>query len=148
MSDDLHAAFEATRYRVFLDPESHLLRVREPCADAIAQWITGRAGTRCAWLITAHNPNAEQIDAARNNARDALLREWAERRASAWLETLNEDPNGVWPDEPGLLVAGIEEGEVRAMARRLAQAAIVYVPVRSSVELLWLTNRSSHCPNA
>ncbi|MES1933742.1 hypothetical protein T35B1_14110 [Salinisphaera shabanensis T35B1] len=135
---DLNAAFEATRYRVFLAGESHVLHIGAPCPEPLNDWLSDRAFASCGWLITAFNPNAEQIDAERNAARDALLRDWAARRASAWLATVNEDPHGDWPDEPGVLVAGIEEGEVRAMARRLAQAAIVCVAARSAASLVWI----------
>ncbi|MES1942329.1 hypothetical protein T5B8_18913 [Salinisphaera sp. T5B8] len=137
MSDDLRAAFEATDYRVFLDGDSHVLRIGAPCPEPIARWLTHRAFTDCAWLVTAYNPDAEQIDEASNRARDALLRDWADRRASAWLETVNQDPSGEWPDEPGVLVAGIEEGEVQSLARRLDQAAIVLICDRKSARLVW-----------
>ena len=135
---DLNAAFEAARYRVFLAGESHVLHIGAPCPEALHDWLSDQAFASCAWLITAFNPNAEQIDAERNHARDAVLRDWAARRASVWLETVNEDPNGDWPDEPGVLVADIEEGEVRAMARRLGQAAIVAVLANNVATLVWI----------
>ncbi|ERJ19959.1 hypothetical protein SSPSH_001134 [Salinisphaera shabanensis E1L3A] len=138
MSDDLRGAFEATDYRVFLDNESHVLHIGAPCPEPLSDWLAHRAFTQCGWLITAYNPKAEQIDAACNQARDALLRAWAQRRAAAWLETVNEAPNGGWPDEPGVLVAGIEEGEIRAMGRRLDQAALVQIAAADSIELVWL----------
>ncbi|MBS63074.1 DUF3293 domain-containing protein [Salinisphaera sp.] len=138
MSDDLRAAFEATNYRVFLDGDSHVLRIGAPCPPAVADWLSQRACARRAWLITAYNPNAEQTDDASNHARDALLRDWADRRATAWLETVNEDPHGDWPDEPGVLIAGVEEGEARAMAHRLGQAALVQVAMNEPTALVWL----------
>ena len=138
MSDDLSAAFEATRYRVFIDDDDHVLTIGAPCPVSLATWISHHAAGRCAWLITAHNPNARQIEAKLNQARDALLHAWAVRRASAWLETVNEDPNNDWPDEPGVLEIGIEEGEVRAQARRFAQAAFVAIAADGPVTLLWL----------
>ncbi|MES1930329.1 hypothetical protein SADO_13778 [Salinisphaera dokdonensis CL-ES53] len=137
MSDDLNAAFEATRYRVFIDDNSHVLTIGAPCPEPLAVWVQRHAPGGCAWLITAFNPNAEQIDAERNRGRDALLHAWVARRASAWLETVNEDPADDWPDEPGVFVIGIEEGEVRAQARRFAQAAIVAVPADGPVTLVW-----------
>ena len=138
MSDDLRTAFEATDYRVFLDGDSHVLRIGAPCPEPIARWLTDRAFADCAWLITAYNPNAKQIDEASNRARHALLRDWADRRATAWLETVNEDPHGDWPDEPGVLIAGVEEGEARAMAHRLGQAALVQVAMNEPTALVWL----------
>lgn len=138
MSDDLRAAFEATRYRVFIENDSHVLQIGMPCPEPIADWLVRRAFARCGWLVTAYNPNAEPIDAQRNAARDALLRSWTVRRACGWLETVNEDPDGSWPDETGVLIAGVEEGEVRAQGRRLGQAAIVAVPASAPVGLVWL----------
>lgn len=138
MSDDLGAAFETARYRVFIGDGSHVLAIGAPCPQPIATWISRHASGHCAWLVTAHNPNAEQIDAERNRARHTLLRAWATRRAGGWLETVNEDPDNHWPDEPGVLAIGIDEGEVRAQARRFGQAAIVAVPAEGPVTLVWL----------
>ena len=137
MSDDLRTAFEATDYRVFLDGDSHVLRIGAPCPEPIAKWLRHRAFALCGWLITAYNPNAQQIDRDLNHARDVLLRDWANRRATCWLDTVNEDPSGDWPDEPGVLVAGIEEGAVRSMAMRQEQVAIVQICSRAGAHLVW-----------
>ncbi|MES1947381.1 hypothetical protein C84B14_08532 [Salinisphaera sp. C84B14] len=138
MSDDLSAAFEATHYRVFLDGHSHVIRIGSACPPAVAEWLSQRALVRCAWLITAYNPNARKAEPAENRARDGLLRDWAQRRAPAWLDTVNQDPTGQWPDEPGVLVAGVEEHEVRAMACRLEQAAMVQITANEPAALVWL----------
>lgn len=138
MRDDLRNAFEAARYRVFFDADSLGLHIGAPCPAPIAGWLAHHAFARCGWLITAQNPSAEQIGTERNSARDALLRCWAARRATAWLNSVNEDSEGIWPDEPGVLLAGVDEGEVRAMARRFGQAAIVAVHIDSPVSLIWL----------
>jgi len=146
MSDDLQSAFEATHYRVFLDDDSHVLEIGALCPEPVTEWISRHAGARCAWLITGYNPDAQPIDDARNRARDRLLREWAHTRANAWLETVNEDPGRHWPNEPGVLLAGIEEGEVRATARRFGQAAIVVVPVAAAIQLIWPEIRGTDRP--
>lgn len=138
IGDDTRAAFEAARYRIFLDNDSHVLHIGARCPAPIATWISRHAASRCAWLITANNPYAERIDAARNNARDALLHDWARRHASAWLDAINEDPSDSWPDERGVLIANSNEGEVHAIARRFGQAAIVVVQPGRSVYLHWI----------
>lgn len=138
MSDDLRDAFEATHYRVFLDDTSHVLHIGSPCPAAVAAWISRHVGTRCGWLISACNPGAQRIDDARNRVRDQLLREWAFAHGSTWLEAVNEDPAHRWPVEASVLVAGIEEGQVRSMARRLGQLAIVTVSANRPPTLVWV----------
>ena len=138
IDNSMHAAFEAAHYRILLGDDSYVLHIGTPSPAPIAEWVSRHAVSRCAWLMTAHNPNAEQIDAVRNRARDSLLRTWAEQRAITWLETVNEDTEGGWPAESGVLIAGLEEGEVRAMARRFGQAAIVAVLADSVATLVWI----------
>ena len=65
-----------------------------------------------AWLIiTADNPQAEQISARENEQRRAALQLSLQQLALPMLETRHVDPTGTWPDEHGWLVMSSPEAE-------------------------------------
>lgn len=140
MSDDsrLGAAFRSADYCVEHDGETRILNIGLPAPPALAAWIERHNGRRPAWLITAYNPGGEPRDDAANRAHAWVLTETLERCAIRRLSATNRDPAGNWPDEPGWLVAGLEEGRARHLARRFGQAAIVAVRA-TQVDLLWCT---------
>lgn len=143
MAEMLEHAFMTTRYRIDHAGDLWTLRVGEPCPAPLTDWVHRYAGSRPAWLITGCNPGADALATARNRGRIQLVRLWAAECASAWLPSVNEAANGAWPDEPGVLAAGVEEGLVRSMGRRLGQLAVVTVSASGPVSLLWLKNPSA-----
>lgn len=143
MHDDIASAFQTTRYRVFLNGAPQDVHIAAPCPEALARWIRQYDGRRAAWLITAYNPQARALDEARNHARDRWLRHWVACRARASLDAVNQALDGGWPDEPGVLMAGVAEDEVRALARRLGQLAIVAVPANGPAVLVWIEGQSA-----
>ncbi|GAB3683544.1 DUF3293 domain-containing protein [Salinisphaera aquimarina] len=138
MTDDIQTLFASACYRVTLPSGFADLRIDAPCPDTLACWLARHAGSTPAWLITAHNPRAQLLDASVNRARATVLEHYATTRHLVALECVNQDPADAWPDEPGLLIAGLEEGMARALGRRFAQLAIVEVRIAQSVRLLWL----------
>ena len=138
MDSSLETAFTTTRYCIAHEGDRCVIRIGEPTPARLAGWVRRYAGSGRAWLITACNPGAAILDTDRNRGRTEFLRHWVATRATAWLSSVNEAADGRWPDEPGVLAAGIEEGLMRALARRLGQLAIVQVPATAPVSLLWL----------
>lgn len=135
----LEDAFYATHYQIALEARRLTLRIGAPCPRALEPWLARHGGRTPAWLITACNPGAQALSAAENTSRSIALRAWATAHAAALLETVNRDPTGNWPDEPGLLIAGLEEGLARSAALRFRQLAMVAVRAGAPVELLWLS---------
>jgi len=144
MTSDTEQAFRHTLYCVNAHESMHTLHIGRPCPPALVDWIARYA--RTAWLITADNPRAEPLDEAINQTRRQLLETWTRTRALACLACVNQDPLGGWPDEHGLLIAGIQEGSARALGRRFGQLAIVAVSGNRPVELVWLNSSGSNCP--
>jgi len=138
--DNTENAFRCAAYDVALDESWWTLKIGEPCPAAIQSWLRTHAGAAPAWLVTAHNPGAQRLAADDNEVRDAVLRDWANHHAQACLATVNRDPHDDWPDEPGLLIAGVDEGLARTLARRLGQLAMVAVHAENPTELVWLTS--------
>lgn len=132
------AAFEATDYLLMWNSEPYAMRIGQPAPAVVARWIAGHAASGTAWMITGDNPDAEpDVDAA-NQARRALLATLIDRSGIKTLPSVHRDPSGRWPDEHGLLIAGIDDGMAAALGRRLGQAAIVAVPAHGVVRLWWL----------
>ncbi|WP_423820753.1 DUF3293 domain-containing protein [Salinisphaera sp. SPP-AMP-43] len=113
------------------------LNLGHPTPATLAQWVSRHNDTVPAWLITAYNPGGEVASDADNHAREHALAQLLERNELRCLRAVNRDTGGNWPNEPGWLVAGLEEGMARSLGRRFGQAAIVSVQVQS-VDLIWI----------
>jgi hypothetical protein len=142
ISPNLKQAFAATRYQVALDGKWLTLTTGAPCPEPLAAWLRAQ-GSPIAWLITAYNPGARMLAATTNAARHAVLRDWVAQRGLACLDSVNVDPtqkwpSDPWPDEPGLLIAGLEEDLARALAGRFGQLAMLAVRPDAPVALVWL----------
>lgn len=134
---DLNNVFANTDYCVEHPDETVTLHLNQPTPKVLAEWIAAHNGPAPAWLITAYNPGGEAAPGADNRARHARLDTLLARHGLRRLAAVNRDRSGDWPDEPGWLVAGLEEGMARSLAQRFGQAAIVAVD-RHRVGLLWI----------
>ncbi|HET7315338.1 DUF3293 domain-containing protein [Salinisphaera sp.] len=133
---ELTPAFESTDYCVEHRDETITLKLYQRTPQPLADWIAHYNGDTPAWLITAYNPGGEAVDAADNRARQYLLDALLDRHGLHCLPAVNRDTGGQWPNEPGWLVAGLEEGMARNLARRFGQAAVVSVS-RETSSLIW-----------
>jgi hypothetical protein len=111
-------AYRSAIYRVLAEPAFELLVDRY--SPRLADWHL-RCGVNCSALITADNPGSERLASEENLARHRQLRSALE----SWtvLEARNFDPQGEWPEERSLLVAGLGEADARALADRWGQNA-------------------------
>ncbi|KEZ77009.1 DUF3293 domain-containing protein [Salinisphaera hydrothermalis] len=133
---ELSDAFESTDYCAEYQNETVTLNLYHPTPAGLAAWIEGHNGPTPAWLITAYNPGGEAASDRDNRARESLLDNLLDRAGLACLPAVNRDTAGSWPNEPGWLVAGLEEGMARQLGRRFGQAALVAVD-RERVDLIW-----------
>ena len=134
--NELSNAFESTDYCVEHQGENVVLNLYRATPATLAEWISARNGAAPAWLITAYNPGGEAAAEADNRARHYVLDTLLDRHGFDRLAAVNRDTGGDWPNEPGWLVAGMEEGMARNLARRFGQVAIVAVD-RQRVDLVW-----------
>lgn len=137
-SATLAAAFEATDYCVQTGDEWCQVNIGSPCSNNLRLWLQQQGRTRCAWIITAYNPQGEQTQEAENNRRDTALRAALDAAARPYVPALNRARDGSWPDEPGFCVLDMDEGRARALGLRFGQAAIVAVPLDEPVQLVWV----------
>jgi len=134
MDELLQAAFRAARYRIRAPGGDLVLGVDQPSVP-LARLLTGMNAGDAA-LLTACNPGGRpQAEALNRAARAELLRD-AEHAGHGTLPACNEDPRGLWPDEPSLLVPGLGFGAAHALAARYGQAAFLWIDAASGTPRL------------
>ena len=131
----LEAAYRATEYRVFAEiPFSLRIDRLEPALAA----LFARTGVTRAAYITACNPGSRMLPDAANLDRMQALRADLKAAACRFLEGAAIDPVGNWPDEPSLLVLGIEADAARAIGRQFGQNALLLIGADTTPRLDWL----------
>lgn len=118
--EELLQAFSATDYRVRVADCGYAIRPgrRHPALDRA---LAGRSWA----IVTACNPNAQQLDNAANEERHRHLVEAVTRLGHETHPAVNRDPDGNWPDETALLVVDAGMEELDWVAGKFGQAAIV-----------------------
>jgi hypothetical protein len=107
------------------------LRIGTAAPAAVMRWI---GGDGVAFYVTACNPRSASLTKEENDIRLEALRTEMRARGCRWLEGAGHIPGESWREDC-LLVAGIEEAEADAIARRHDQNSIVVVPAKSAVTL-------------
>lgn len=131
----LEAAYRAATY--CLDtPEGRFVVGIEHPAPALAAWMQ-RKDLRRLVLFTACNPGSQALDASTNARRHReLLRRVDALQLRAW-PAVNLDPEGHWPDEPGLGIADLGDARLDLWLQRFEQNAAVQVEPPAPPRLVW-----------
>jgi hypothetical protein len=75
------------------------------------------------FIVTPENPYAS-IRSVEETQRDHLeCRTELASRGWTWLPTVHRDVNGVWPDEHGYAIFGVDESQARGLAAYFYQHA-------------------------
>ncbi len=136
----LDAAFRATCYRV--DCAAGEFDLRIGVVNQRFDDFLRACGARRWGLVTAHNPGGTLVSEARNAALAQALLRRVERLGWRWLPACNLADGGGWPAEPSVLILGVGEVELCALAAEFAQAAIVCGKVGGAPRLVWLSPAS------
>jgi hypothetical protein len=107
------------------------LRIGANAAPEIARWI---GATQTAGYLTACNPRSQSLTQSENEQRLDGLRQQVRERGGEYLEGAGYMPGEKWR-EPSLLVRGVGEGALDALAREHEQNGILIVPARGPVVL-------------
>ncbi|WP_116126907.1 DUF3293 domain-containing protein [Lewinella sp. IMCC34183] len=126
----LAAAYRNARY-VF---NGFALQIDVPHPD-FDRWLAHEGYHDYAFL-TACNPRSKPLSATRNLARHGRL--LALTGSLTHRGATGTDPDGRWPDEPGLLLLDAPREKVRDLGRRFGQYAIVEGEAGGSPRLYWL----------
>ncbi|MBS1227317.1 MAG: hypothetical protein H6R17_594 [Proteobacteria bacterium] len=134
-TQQLDAAFRATRYRVDCAAESFDLRIGV-VNRAFDDFLRAQ-GVSCWGLLTAYNPGGVRGDDD-NAARQRRLLQRLQRHGWRYFSADNVADDGRWPVEPGVLIVQVGETELGALASEFSQAAIVCGEVGLPPRLVWL----------
>jgi hypothetical protein len=127
----LIALYRESHYDVEMPRGAATLRIGAAAPAAVKRWI-GSDGV--AFYVTACNPRSTSLTKEENDIRLDALRGEMRARGCRWLEGAGHIPGESWREEC-LLVAGIDEGEADALARRHDQNSIVVVRAKAAVTL-------------
>ncbi|MDE0853033.1 MAG: DUF3293 domain-containing protein [Nevskia sp.] len=134
----LEAAYRAAEYRVQLSGEVLVLRVdrHDRAAD---QRLRLEAGVHSDWaVITPCNPGSRRLSNAANAAQLRELGAMLGERCVRRIASINHDPSGRWPDEPGFLLCDPPAGFAEQLGRRYGQNAILCARLGEAPRLVWL----------
>ncbi len=126
----LAQAYRTAHYRIDTDPPL-VLRIGEAHPALPALFPQGGV------FLTACNPRSRRLRPAANARRLRALRRAVERLGRAWLPGRGLDPQGLWPDEPGLWIPGLPLDEGLRLARRFGQNALVRCGPDAVARLAW-----------
>ncbi len=132
MDKQLIQAYRNACYRVFGAPE-FVLQVDRQSSELMAWQRAHRVGSSA--FLTAFNPGSRLLPAEHNRANHASLIEALD--GLVHVAARGEDPDGEWPDEEGVLVAGIEREQARQLARRFGQKAFLHAADDAVPRLIW-----------
>jgi len=132
LASDLEQAYRKTIYRVLADSPFDL-RVDRYSPELEAWHRT--CGVSSSALITAANPRSQQLSDRENQARNRSMR--GDLQSWTVLPTSSVDPDGKWPMEPGLLIAGLGSELAQQLSSRWGQIAWLQSEHAASPALMW-----------
>jgi hypothetical protein len=136
-SSALLAAYVAAHYRVIGAPTPFVFRVGHRSAELAALHLAN--GVNCSAFITAWNPSSQARSEKVNHASQQRLESELTAMGLTLVSGVGEDPSGVWPAEPSLLVLGISRSDAERVGRAFDQLAIVWSGESAIAELVVLT---------
>jgi hypothetical protein len=130
------AAYVAAHYRVTGTATPFVLRVGHRSAELAA--VHQVSDVNCSAFITAWNPQGVARSDSLNRASQQRLETQLSAMGVTFLSGVGEDPSGVWPDEPSVLVLGMSRSEAERVGRTFDQLAIVWSAESAIPELVVL----------
>ncbi|HMI37731.1 MAG TPA: DUF3293 domain-containing protein [Steroidobacteraceae bacterium] len=132
----LEAAYRRTDYEVQTPDGPMLLRIDEHCPRL--QIVHAELGVNESVFLTAWNPHSVPQCAPRNAVAQARL----DQRLAALKLTVwpgwGRDPQGKWPAEQSLFIAGLDRDTAAGLAREFEQHALVHAAADAVPRLVWV----------
>jgi hypothetical protein len=132
----LLTAYVAAHYKVTGAATPFVLRVGHRSAALASVHLANRVN--CSAFITAWNPRSVARSESINRASQQRLESELTAIGLTLLAGIGEDPAGVWPGEPSVLVLGILRGEAERVGQSFGQRAIVWSGESAIPELVVL----------
>ncbi len=134
----LEAAYRGTDYCVQLPAGELRLKVDRQQEDEERR-LREEAGVESHWaIVTPCNPVSQALSTQANQERLDRLAASLEAQSIRHIASVNRDPQGKWPDEPGFLLCDPLPGLAEQLGRRFQQNAILTGKLGEAPQLLWL----------
>jgi hypothetical protein len=135
------AAYRRAEYRVALPQGELVLKVdRHDAADE--RRLRDEAAVQGRWaIVTPCNPDSQLLSTEENAGLLAQLAEIVEGLSLACISSVNRDPSGQWPDEPGILLCDPPPGFAEELGRHFRQNAILAGKLGEAPQLVWLVDQ-------
>jgi len=134
--EQLEAAYRRTVYEVQAPDGLMLLRIDEHCPHL--QNVHAELGVSESVFLTAWNPHSVPQCAPRNAVAQARL----DQRLAALDLTIwtgwGRDPEGKWPAEQSLFIAGLDRDMAARLAAEFEQHAFVHAALDAVPRLVWV----------
>ncbi|MBS1143481.1 MAG: hypothetical protein H6R14_887 [Proteobacteria bacterium] len=138
-TSELEVAYMATTYRVFLPSGVCELRLGQ-ASDTLRCWLE-TAGENTFALISAQNPDGQQLDESANAERQSQLEcDLLEGNYEPYAAQ-HEADDGQWPMEESCFVPGISCEDACALAADFGQNAVVYGGADAVPQLVWIEDQ-------
>lgn len=136
-NDHLDTAYRRTLYCICAADTEIVLRVDhyDPLAETR---ILSLCPFRHWSILTPFNPYSRLMTPAENGKRLEELVDLLNRRHQRWLPTLNRDPGGRWPDEPGTFLCDPPPQLTESLGRHFGQFAFLRGQIGQPPHLTWL----------
>ena len=89
-------------------------------------------------IVTPCNPDSQLLSSEENAELLAQLAKIVEGLSLACISSVNRDPSGQWPDEPGILLCDPPPGVAEKLGRHFRQNAILAGTLDQAPHLVWL----------
>ncbi len=83
-------------------------------------------------IVTACNPQSQILSEQQNSLRQEQLIKYIQSLNYPFLGALNRDPENIWPDEPAVLVLGIDSASAMLLAKTFDQHAFVQISQKNN----------------
>ena len=133
---DLTANYCRANYQVGMHADSFTLLVNQ-YSEPMRQLMQANDVATAA-IITAYNPLSRLQNEAKNTAAHAVLLETLRNDAVSYIESLNIDPFGNWPEEKSVCVLGVDLVTAQSLGQRFKQNAVVWINNNAVARLVLL----------
>lgn len=135
-------AYATALYYVATEPAVNL---RIGVRSAELATLYEQTGYQSATLVTAFNPQSQQLSTTENQQRHRELEQAVRSWSVPYWPAGSEDPSGSWPTETGLLLLGLSWAQARALGLGFGQNAVVRAGRTAKPELLWCQPATDRC---
>lgn len=99
--------------------------------------ILKKVGVREICILTADNPGSHIKTKAENKRAYDEMCKRVEKDHFRFVEGVNKDPQGKFPDEVSIWVFGMDESKGKRIGKQFGQNAFVYYRIGESARLVW-----------